>query len=467
MRRTRAPQVDRRTLLRLTGLGGGGIVLATSGALVMRPRIVRSAQDAVTLTFWTPGGSPAYCDVHNEIASDFSEQNPSIRLNEVQCGTAASEDFVQVLLGAIAAGNPPDATILWDTPVSLAARDALTPLDDYMAKATYAQEGNWPAGLLSSCRFNGQTFGLPVAAGMYGIWYNEELFASKGIPTDRESFPKTWDELRQLSKEFTVWNGDSLESAGFLPWDDQNTLAIWSALNGSQLYDAEAQTYTINNDANIAMMEYAVAWLDEEYKGDINLVNAAAAWDAYPNDAGQPPAFQEGRLAMCEAGSWMTGDFYNYIEPVFERWNVANYPVGPGGEKVVTGYWPNWIAMPKGGQHPDEAFAYLDYMSGEGIVKWFNVIPDMPTNAKVPEVVPELLIERRGEEFATGIMRFFRDLADIATPMWDSPVQGFATDQLRLAIERIMTKQLTPSEALTEAQNAAQGELENVLSQVQ
>jgi len=302
---------------------------------------------------------------------------------------------------------------------------------------------------------------------MYGIWYNEELFESKGIPTDRESFPKTWDELRQLSKEFTVWNGDSLESAGFIPWDDPNTLAIWSALNGSQLYDAEGQMYTINNEANIAMMEYAVEWLDEEYKGDINLVNASGAWDAYPNDAGQPPAFQEGRLAMCEAGSWMTGDFYNYIEPVFERWNVANYPVGPGGEKVVTGYWPNWIAMPKGGQHPDEAFAYLDYMSGEGIVKWFNVIPDMPTNAKVPEVVPELLVERRGEEFATEIMRFFRDLANIATPMWDSPVQSFATDQLTLAIERIMTKQLTPSEALTEAQNAAQAELENVLSQVQ
>ena len=106
-------------------------------------------------------------------------------------------------------------------------------------------------------------------------------------------------------------------------------------------------------------------------------------------------------------------------------------------------------------------------MSGEGIVKWFNVIPDMPTNAKVPEVVPELLIERRGEEFATEIMRFFRDLADIATPMWDSPVQGFATDQLRLAIERIMTKELTPTEALTEAQNAAQAELEKVLSQGQ
>lgn len=463
MKRNGSRQVDRRKLLKITGVGGGGILLATSGAMLSRPHMATAAQDSVTLTFWTPGGSPAYCDVHNEIASDFSEQNPNIQLNEVQCGTASADDFIQVLLGSVAAGNPPDATVLWDTPVSLGARGALMVLDDYMENATYASEENWPAGLLSSCQFEGQTFGLPVAAGMYGIWYNEELFESKGIPTDRESFPKTWDELRQLSKEFTSWNGNTLESAGFIPWNDQYTLPIWSALNGSQLYDAGAQTYTINNEANIAMMEYAVDWLDEEYQGDINMVNASGAWSAYPDDAGQPPAFQEGRLAMTENGSWMTGDFYEYVEPTFERWNVAPHPVGPGGTEAVTGYWPNWIAIPQGTRHPDEAFAYLDYMSGEGIIKWFNVVPDMPANAQVPELVPQPLIERRGEEFATEIMRFFRDLADIATPMWDSPVQGFASDQIALALERIMTKQLTPTEALTEAQNAAQAELENLL----
>jgi hypothetical protein len=79
--------------------------------------------------------------------------------------------------------------------------------------------------------------------------------------------------------------------------------------------------------------------------------------------------------------------------------------------------------------------------------------------------VPDLLIERRGEEFATEIMRFFRDLGAIATPMWDSPAQSLATDQLALAIERIMTKQQTPTEALAEAQNAAQAELETILQE--
>jgi multiple sugar transport system substrate-binding protein len=459
--RARATHINRRDMVKAAGVGSG-LMIATTGAMLVPSRLV-SAQD-VTLSFWTPGGSPAFCEMHNELTQEYASQNPGINFNEVQCGVGEGDDYTQVFLAAVAAGNPPDATILWNTPVSFGARDALVALDELMASATYAQAENWPAGILESCRFDGQTFGLPVAAGMYGMWYNRELFESKGIPSDRASFPKTWDELRQLSKEFTVWDGDYLESAGFVPIRDTITLPIWSALNGGQLYDAANQTYTINAESNVAMMEYMVAWLDEEYKGDITLVDQAGSWQAYPDDEGQPPAFQEGRVATCESGSWMMGDFYQYIEPVFEEWDVAPYPVGPGGTESVSGYWPNWLAIPEGSEHVEEAFAYLDFLSGEGIVKWFEVIPDMPTNTKVPDVVPQVVVERRGEEFATEIMDFFRSQAQVATAMWNSPVEDFVNDQLATAVERILTKASSPADALAEAQNAAQQELESFLS---
>jgi len=461
--RARATQINRRDMLKAAGVGGG-LMIATSGAMMM-PRRSARAQD-VTLTFWTPGGSPAFCEMHNELTQQYASENPGINFNEVQCGVGGGDDYTQVFLAAVAAGNPPDATILWNTPVSFGARGALVALDELMASATYAQAENWPAGILESCKFDGQTFGLPVAAGMYGVWYNRELFESKGIPSDRASFPKTWDELRQLSKEFTVWDGDYLESAGFVPFRDTITLPIWAALNGSQLYDAANQTYTINSESNVAMMEYMVAWLDEEYKGDITLVDQAGAWQAYPDDEGQPPSFQEGRLAACEAGSWMMGDFYQYNEPVFEAWDVAPYPVGPSGTESFSGYWPNWLAIPEGSKHVEEAFAYLDFLSGEGIVTWFEVIPDMPTNTQVPEVVPQVVVERRGEEFAIEIMDFFRSQAQVATAMWNSPVEDFVNDQLSTAVEKIMTKTSSPADALAEAQNAAQQELDNFLGEV-
>jgi ABC-type glycerol-3-phosphate transport system substrate-binding protein len=61
-------------------------------------------------------------------------------------------------------------------------------------------------------------------------------------------------------------------------------------------------------------------------------------------------------------------------------------------------------------------------------------------------------------------MGFFRELAQAATPMWNSPVEDFVNDQLAIAVERILTKASTPADALAEAQNAAQKELDSFLS---
>jgi ABC-type glycerol-3-phosphate transport system substrate-binding protein len=270
-----------------------------------------------------------------------------------------------------------------------------------------------------------------------------------------------------MSKEFTRWEGDRLVSAGYVlpaPSGLAPTLPIWSALNGGQLYDAENQTYTIDAEPNVAMMDYFIAWLDEEYQGDFSRVQRSGAWGPYPSDEGQPPQFQAGNLAMIEWGSWGLGDFYAYGDPAFERWDVAPYPVGPDGETAVSGYWPNWLVIPEGSRQAEAAFGYLDYLSGVGVVKWFEVIPDLPTNAEVPETVPTLVAEKRGEEFAAEAIDFFRDQLDVVTPMWDSPVQSFALDQLTLALERILTKQGAPQEVLAETQQACQAELESVLS---
>jgi multiple sugar transport system substrate-binding protein len=317
--------------------------------------------------------------------------------------------------------------------------------------------------VLASCQFQGNTYGLPATAGTYAIYYNQDWFDQKGIKSGRGDFPKTWAELRQLSKEFTSWNGDKLETAGFIPWHDAVELAIWSALNGSQLYDAVNNRYTIDAEPNIDMMNFAVDWLNEEYKGDINKVQESASWTMYPDDQGRPPAFQEGKLAMGVQGFWAAGDMYQ-AEFKFKNWNAAPFPVGPGGSKSVSGYWPNWLVIPKGSKQRDEAFKYLDYMSVEGIKVWFANIPDMPANRKVStDLVPQLTAEKRGDEFAKEITDFFRAQLDVATPMWTSPIQDFANDQIGRALEQIINKTATPKDALAEAQKACQSKLEETL----
>lgn len=461
--------LSRRALLKATGVGAAALALAactvpgaSSPASTTGEQAPASTDGQLSLSFWTPGGSQIYCQGFGTIAQNYEALNPHINIEEVQCGTG-EQSFNEVLLARIAAGNPPDSTILWTSPAAFGARNALIQLDELMAGSQYSQRDAWPEGVLASCLYEGRTYGLPAAAGTYAMYYNQEMFEEHGISPAREDFPKTWDELRALSKEFTRWNGDVLEQVGFIPNPDQYELPVWSALNGGRLYDAENRQYHLDDDANVAMMDYFVAWLDEEYQGDIQKVNASGNWGMYDDSQGRQPGFLEGHVAMSFNGFWVTGDMYNYDVKV-ERWNVAFNPVGPSGAATTSGYWPNWLVVPVGSRHPEEAFNYLDYMAVEGIKIWFSNVGDLPTNRNVPtDLFPTLTAENRGEEFAQEVTDFFRGQLDIATAMWDSPVQDFANDQVGRALEQIYNKVATPAAALAEAQAACQRELENLL----
>jgi multiple sugar transport system substrate-binding protein len=446
--------LSRRSFLQSTAAAGAALALP-SAAL---------AQTEGQLLIWLPGGSDLFCQIHTGLLEGFSA-TANLGPATTVCGLGQDTEFTQALIGSITAGSPPDISMLWDSPVSLGAQGAFMPLDDMMKGSKIPLE-TWPAGLLSSCQFKGVTYGLPVTAGVYAMWYNEELFEAKGIPSDRASFPKTWVEMRKLSKEFTVWDDDDLKSAGFMPNRIPETMAIWSALNGGMLFDEANLKYMLASEQNVEMMNFFLEWLDEEYKGDVNLIDRSGNFrEGYPDGAtGVGPAFREGRQAGLMSGSWLMGDIYADPVPTFTRWNQAPNPIGPSGTAHVSGTWPNWFVIPVGSKNPQAAFDYLSYLAVEGSVSWYQQIPDVPTNSQVAVKPPQSLIDNRGEAFAQDLTAFLAEQAAIVTPMWNSPVQSFGNDQMARAMEKIFTHAQPVAEALAEAQAAAQAELDRVLA---
>ena len=446
--------VSRRGFLRGTA--------AATGAMLLPGGAFAGSKDG--LLVWLPGGSDVFCKLHTELMNSYGARN-GLGESKLMCGLGQDTEYSQAMIAAIAAGSPPDVALTWDSPVSLGSQGAFVALDEMMAKSKISID-TWPAGLLSSCQFKGATYGLPVTAGLYSMWYNQDLFDAKGIPSDRASFPKTWVELRKMSKEFTQWDGDTLKMAGFLPPRQPETYQIWSALNGGTLFDAANLKYTIDAEQNIEMFHFFLDWINEEYKGDLNLVDRSGATiSGYPDDAlGTAPMFQAGRLAGFQSGSWLLGDLYGAFPPTFTRWNLAPHPVGPSGTTSVSGTWPNWFVVPVGSKDPQAGFDYLTFMATEGVLTWFAAVPDIPTNSLVTLTSPASLVERRGEEFAKDAMAFFAEQAKVVTPMWNSPSQSFGNDQISLAMGKIFTKAATVEEALADAQAASQAELDRVLA---
>jgi len=454
--------LSRRRFLYRTG------ALAAAGALASRSPLSalasRAPANAVRLNFTLPGGSTSYLQAMQAIADTYARLHPNISFNKVT-KYSGKDDYKLPLLASIAAGNPPDVTVVWDSPVGFGVQGAVEPIDGYMPTSSASAAKDWPAAALASCQFGGKTWGLPATAGSVGFFYNEELFQRKGIPVSRDKFPKTWDDLRKLSKEFTFWKGGKLVSAGKVPMigeEDELMQYVWPALNGGQIYDAANRKYTIDSDANVATYEYMLSWLNEEYRGDAQAVDQSGNWTGYPDKTNRPSAFALGNNAILQQGSWYLGDFYT-VAPTFQRFALAGFPVGPHGSKTTAGFWPNWIVIPKGSQHVVEAFAFMDYLGSTGVVTWFNAVPDLPANKLVPLLRPSVVVQKRGMAFATDASAFFRQQLDIAIPLWNSPVASIANDQLIKARQRILYKQVTPKQGLADAQQACQAALKKAL----
>jgi ABC-type glycerol-3-phosphate transport system substrate-binding protein len=190
----------------------------------------------------------------------------------------------------------------------------------------------------------------------------------------------------------------------------------------------------------------------------------SGGWGGYPDAKGRPADFQSGRLATYISGSYFLGEMYLAgTTPTYKRFDVASFPVGPGGKTTVSGFYEGWLVIPQGARHAREAFAFCDYLSVPGQRILFESTPMIPANARAPrKMLPAVTVQHQGAAFALDLMAFFYHQLDISIPMWNSPVQTFAGNQLYKAVTRIMYKAARPREALAEAQHACQQQLMQV-----
>ncbi len=77
-----------------------------------------AAGTKVQLSWLTPHGPG--CDTkgpYREIATGFTKLHSNVEVATIQCGTG-QQNFDEVLLAQIAAGTPPDTSVIWSSPVS-------------------------------------------------------------------------------------------------------------------------------------------------------------------------------------------------------------------------------------------------------------------------------------------------------------------------------------------------------------
>jgi sn-glycerol 3-phosphate transport system substrate-binding protein len=259
-------------------IAGSAVVAA---AAIAKPALAQNTQ--TELSFFYPvavGG--AITKVIDGYASEFSQENPGIKVTPVYAGTY-QETLVKVLT-AHKSGTPPTLSVLLSTDMfTLIDEEAVVPLDGFIkteADKAWLKDF-FPAFMLNS-QTGGQTWGIPFQRSTIVLYWNKDLFRQAGL--DPEKAPASWVEhaafaekltKRDASGNVTQW-GTQIPSTGFGYWMLQ-ALAIEA---GEVLANQEGDRTFFDKAGVVEALQY---WVDLSQKQKVH-PPGIVEWGTTPKD---------------------------------------------------------------------------------------------------------------------------------------------------------------------------------------
>lgn len=294
------------------------------------------------------------------VIAEFEAANPQIEVEWRNVVDGGSVNYYDVLTVAFLAGNAPDVFYVRPgTDVDLVANEWVYDIHPLVERDREELDlDDFIPAQVSELQYKGRWWALPYDFSAGGLYYNQDLFDSAGVPYPAPGW--TWDNIIDAARKLTRRSGDQVTTWGmtgiewlFSPWSEGHFLSF-----GGRLFDETLTRSMANNPTNELALQVPVTLVHE--------LEAAAPF-ATPGYHG---LFFEGRAAMTLDGSWNTtthrarNDF---------RFDVSSMPWGPAGLTVSAtgGAW----AMSSVTSVPEEAWALLKALAGEAAVRTFIVEP--------------------------------------------------------------------------------------------
>ncbi|HHT79792.1 MAG TPA: extracellular solute-binding protein [Spirochaetales bacterium] len=275
----------------------------------------------VTIQYWTHE-DPARTQLETELIDEFMKMNPNIT---VVRSTQASVKQIELVQTAFAANQGPD---MFNLPIedqyAYITNKRVAPVD-YKA-AGYADKQDlldkYIPGVLDTVTVDGEVYGLPLELTNWSIYLNKKVFRSAGLNPETD-YPKTWEEMADVSEKLVIRDGDILVRRGFdfrYPYYLNFFVPMVQQLGGD-LLSADGKKAIIGDDAWIKVLTYFQQWGPSGRNlGSPTYKNARNLFNKDNNDIAMAHTglYQEGRIekdnpAFFNSGEWMVVPF-----PVFE-----------------------------------------------------------------------------------------------------------------------------------------------------
>ncbi|MVA78084.1 extracellular solute-binding protein [Agrobacterium vitis] len=400
--------INRRALIAV-------LALATACPLASTARA-----DDVTLNLWSLDKDiqPA-----PNLVKQFNALNNGIK---IEYRLLQFDDVVTEAMRAYSTGQAPDI-IAVDNPehALFASRGAFLDLTDMIAKSDVIKPQNYFPGPLASVTWKDRYFGVPKATNTIALYYNRDMFKAKGL--DPLKPPQTWDELLAAARKLNDPAKNVYGLAFSAKASEEGTFQFlpWAQMGGGG-YDH------INAPGAVKALETWKTIMTEKLASPDTLTRGQ--WDS-------TGTFNSGNAAMAISGPW---ELDRMLKEAKFDWGVALLPVpSPGAERSSGMGDFNW-AIFSSTKHPAEAFKALEFFASQD-KDMFKNFGQLPARS-------DIAIPPTGSPLKDAALQVFLEQMKYAKPRGPHPAWPKISKAIQDAIQAALTGQMTPKDALDQAQ---------------
>lgn len=415
----RFPVARRRGRMRL--IAAAALALASTASLAAcGSSSGSSAGDEVDLRFLFPEYSAKTAPLMQSMVDDFNKANSG--KIKVSLEIAPWDKMHDKLAVAMGSGQAPDVfgyATRWIS--EFAGLDQLAPLDD---RLTDQFKGTFNQKVLEAGEYDGKVYGLPAAVSARLLFYRSDVFDEAGLEP-----PQTWDDLM---------------TAATATADPPNRYGLGVPASGIEV-DTFFNYFLYNNGGDI---------LDENGKSMLSnpeavealqyLTDLVKAGGSEPKPTGFSREqiienFKAGQLAMYPTGPWLNA-MIKADNPDL-KYAAVPFPTNNGNPQQTVSVTDS-LGMSASTEHPEEAWKFIEFMYQTKYRQAFDEGEGM---------LPELTAVSQSDYFQSPEYKPFVDALDTAKFQPQHPKFEQIQQIETVAVQKALSGQATPQEALDEA----------------
>jgi multiple sugar transport system substrate-binding protein len=374
---------------------------------------------------------------------EFEAANPGSTVELVPVVASENDYYTKLQLMMRSPNTAPDIvhedTFLINSDI---AAGYLKPLDDYLA--------NWPdwsqfeeSAKGAAKALDGKTYGVPDGTDTRGLWYNKQIFAKAGLPTDWQ--PKTWDEVLQAARTIkqkvpgviplNVYSGKPMGEASAMQGFEM-------LLYGTKdtLYNYDQQKWVVGSQGFKDSLGFIKTIFDEGLAP-----TPKQALDPNWGDKIGTDHIPNGKLAIALDGSWKYNTWIKTGAKPWPQWSevmgMAAMPTQDGsgkGKVSLSGGW-TW-AIPAKSKSPDAAWKFIEMLQSQKNATRYATEGGQIAVRK--DVASDTTYKNSSES-----TQFFTDLVSVTVYRPAFAEYPKVSNEIITAMEAVMTGQSSPDDA--------------------